>query len=120
MPTRSYLKIIGPPVLKALKELEKMSIEIAEVCIMDTILDAKESIAWDPDVADGYFSAIPGAKITRERCGNIISKSSEMLGEYDFFFEWFADPSVEQLNLLIERIDETLQPLGVKYTIETR
>jgi len=55
-----------------------------------------------------------------ERCRNIISKSGESLGEYDFFFEWFTEPSMAQLNELIDRIEKALAPLGCQYTITTK
>jgi hypothetical protein len=35
---KSYVKIYGPPTLKALKELEKIAIKTPQVCIMDTII----------------------------------------------------------------------------------
>jgi len=35
---KSFIKIYGPPVLKAIKTLEKVSIGMPEVCIMDTII----------------------------------------------------------------------------------
>jgi hypothetical protein len=65
-----------------------------------------------------YF-ALAGM-LTTERCSNIISKSGETLGEYDFYFEWFTNPSMEQINDIVEKIDEALAPLGCKYTITTK
>jgi len=50
----------------------------------------------------------------------LISKSGERLGEYDFFYEWFTEPKLDQLNGLIEKIDEALTPLGCRYTITTK
>jgi hypothetical protein len=42
------------------------------------------------------------------------------MSDFDFVFEWFKEPKMEQINMLIEKIDETLAPLGVKYTIATK
>jgi len=42
------------------------------------------------------------------------------MGDYDFVFEWYKAPRSEEVNLLIERIDEALAPIGVKYTIATK
>lgn len=124
MPTTSFVKIYGPPVLKAIKELEKISVDMPEVCIMDSVIAGTPDYVTafsDPDYASGYFSALPEAvEVDVERCGNIISKSGERLGEYDFFFEWFTEPSMDQLNNLVEKIDETLAPLGCRYTISTK
>jgi len=71
------------------------------------------------DVFNYYRDAGIGS-VPQERCSNIISKSSEELGGYDFFFEWFRNPSAEECNKLIEKIDEKLAPLGCKYTITTK
>lgn len=121
MVTRSYVKIYGPPLLKAIKELEKVAIDVPEVCIMDTIIEGSMPAYESPDFHTGalnYFT--PLGKITKERCSKIISKSGEMLGEHDFFFEWFKDPSQTELNNLIEKIDKAIAPLGCKYTITTK
>jgi len=123
MPTTSFIKIFGPPVLKAIRELEKIAVEMPEVCIMDTIIASSESdpmMYSDPEYASGYFSAFYTGEIEVERCSNIISKSGERLGEYDFFFEWFTEPTMDQINQLMEKIDEALTPLGCKYTITTK
>ena len=116
---RSFIKIYGPPVLKAIKELEKIAVDMPEVCIMDTMIVQSLPTFRDPEGTMDYFSDLP-VEITKERCGNIISKSGEMLGEHDFFFEWFTKPSMEQLNSLIEKIDKALAPLGCRYTITTK
>ncbi|HUS78131.1 MAG TPA: hypothetical protein VM050_05665 [Patescibacteria group bacterium] len=115
---KSYIKIYGPPLLKALKELQKLAIDTPEVCIMDTILQQQQPRFTETEGIMDYFNSI--GEITIERCDNIISKSGEMIGDEDFFFEWFVDPSSEQLNDLIEKIDEALAPLGCMYTITTK
>ncbi len=116
----SYIKIYGPPVLKAIRELEKIAVDMPEVCIMDSILYSNyEDMIYDPEYTSGYFSGIP-VKISYKRCSTIISKSGEKLGEYDFFYEWFTEPTMDQLNGLIEKIDEVLTPLGCRYTITTK
>lgn len=123
MTTTSYIKIYGPPVLKAIRELEKIAVDMPEVCIMDTVMAGVPdySAAFsDPEYTSDYFTQVLGPiELKVERCGTIISKSGEKLGEYDFFFEWFTEPTMEQLNGLIEKIDEALTPLGCKYTITT-
>jgi hypothetical protein len=104
--------------MKAIKELEKIAVDTPEVCIMDTIIAASGPQFNYPEGIAEFFGG--AGDITMERCGNIISKSGESLGDYDFFFEWFTGPNMEQLNDLIERIDETMTPLGCKYTITTK
>ncbi len=124
MTATSFVKIYGPPVLKAIKTLEKIAVDMPEVCIMDTVIAGTPDYTTafsDPDYTATYFQALPETtEIEVERCNNIISKSGERLGEHDFFFEWFTEPSMEQLNGLIEKIDEALKPLGCRYTITTK
>ncbi len=115
---RSYIKIYGPPMIEAIKALEKLAVDLPEVCIMDTKILYDTPKTWDPDDFHGGF--LQREDIPVERCNTIISKSGEELGEYDFFFEWFKNPSFKELGLLIGRIDESLAPLGCKYTIVTK
>jgi hypothetical protein len=124
MPKTSYVKIYGPPIFKAIKELEKVAVDMPEVCIMDTVIAGVPNytdVFSDPDYTQRYFSVsdLP-TEISVERCDKIISESGEKLGEYDFFFEWFTEPTMEQVNDLLEKIDEALAPLGCRYTITTK
>jgi len=129
---KSYVKIYGPPLLKAIKTLEKVAVDMPEVCIMDTAIAAGLGVPkmgmsvmemGEPtlDSQEGVLKFFGGeGVISEERCSTIISKSGESLGEYDFFFEWFTKPNMKQVEDLIGRIDEALEPLGVKYTITTK
>lgn len=113
---KSYIKIYGPPVVKALKALEKIAVDMPEVCIMHT------EFAIEPELEGESRSSYFGGPevISEERCNNIISKSKESLGEYDFFFEWFKKPTMNELHYLMEKIDDTLSKIGVRYTITTK
>jgi len=123
---KSFIKIYGPPVLKAIKTLEKMSIDMPQVCIMDVSLkeasydsgSGSQMGSIDISRAISFFGEL--GDITKERCSKIISKSGEELGDYDFFFKWFNKPNQNELNKLIEKVDEVLTPLGVRYTITTK
>ena len=42
------------------------------------------------------------------------------MGDYDFIFEWPKKPTTDELNMLIEKIDTELAPLGCKYSITTK
>jgi len=127
---RSYIKLYGPPILKAIGALDKIAVSMPGVCMMNTMIIrgipaslaadlGGQAIILQRDAVRGYFEA-SGVSIPVERCENIISKSGEMLGEYDFFFEWFKEASQAQLNELIEKIDDSLISLGCYYTITTR
>jgi hypothetical protein len=128
---RSYIKIYGPPVLEAIKKLEKLAIDMPEVCIMDYVIaqDISQGVAQELDVSKvtadggsvpGFFMQRTGVVLPVERCHSIFSKHGQKLGEYDFFFEWFKEPEGCQLNDLISKIDEALKPLGCMYTITTK
>jgi hypothetical protein len=126
---KSYIKIYGPPVYDAIKALEKMAIDFNEVCIMDPLIRTYFSVDNEPDPSTSTTSGSSEAmeyfvplkeNISAERCGKLVSKSGEHLGDYDFFFEWYREPTVDQLNSLIQKIDEVLKPLGVKYTITSK
>ena len=121
MPTVSYIKIYGPPVYDAIKELEKIAVDMPEVCIMDTLIEYAPDIRalYDREYASSYFGVLPSV-IDVERCSTIISKSGEKLGDYDFYYEWFTKPTMEQINLLVKKIDKTLKPLGCGSTITTK
>jgi hypothetical protein len=128
---RSYIKIYGPPILEAIKELEKLAIDMPEVCIMDYVIaqDLSPRIAEELGVSKvqpeggsvpGFFMQRTGVVVPVKRCHSIISKHGQKLGEYDFFFEWYEEPETSQLNDLIRRIDDALKPLGCLYTITTK
>jgi hypothetical protein len=119
---KSYVRIQGPPLLKAIKALEKVAIGLPEVCIWNTLIASSPMVTSYEDVGygdvAGYFAEF--GEVPEKRCSTIISKSGESLGDYDFYFEWFKNPTMDELNNLIEKIDEALAPLGVKYTLTTK
>jgi hypothetical protein len=125
---KSYVKVIGPPVAKTIKALEKIAVDMPEVCIMSTPIEASLGIAGIGFGTSGvaFFESSDGinsyfeAEISEERCNTIISKSGETLGEYDFYFEWFKTPKMDELMILIEKIDEAVTKTGAKYTITTK
>ena len=124
----SYVKVYGPPLMKALKALQKVAVDMPEVCIMDTNIQAAMDVPSAPSYGAGgpLFNssqdiiAFFGIDIPEERCDTIISKSGQRLGEYDFYFEWFTTPTMAQIEDLIGKIDTVLEPLGVKYTLTTK
>ena len=118
MPTTSFIKIFGPPVLEAIKVLEQLAVDIPDVCITDFVIanEIPRSLAKD---IGGWFDS-RGVTVPIERCNTIISKSGQKLGDYDFFFEWFKKPTTDELYNLIEKIDEALAPIGSRYTITTK
>ena len=117
---KSYIKVIGPPILKTIKELEKIAVEMPEVCIMSIPIETGAPTFGNLTGDSAGINSYCEAEMPEERCNNIISKSGESLGEYDFYFEWFKKPSMEDLRLLIEKIDAAADKTGAKYTITTK
>jgi hypothetical protein len=125
---KSYIKIYGPPIDEAIIELEKIALDMPEVCIMNENIELIPSLlareggggSEGQSFISNYFQYRTAISPEVERCNNIISKSGETTGEYDFYFEWFKKPSAEQVRDLIKKIDNALEPLGCKYTITTK
>ena len=127
---KSYIKLYGPPIGKALNVLRKVAVDMPEVCIMDLGIEALAGLGTQQRLQDAgdffphtsmEYHTVLGVDVPEERCENLIRKSGDTTGEYDFYFEWFKDPSKEELDLLINKIDEALEPLGrLTYTITTK
>ena len=126
---KSYIKIYGPPVSKAIEALRKIALDFPEVCIMDTGIQAVLGVPTSGirGVGDVTLSSAEGIRtffgvpsVDEKRCNTLISKSKESLGEFDFYYEWFKKPSVAQIQDLIIKIDEALASVGVRYTITTK
>ena len=126
----SYIKIYGPPVLGALRELVKIAVGLPQVCIWDTVFARGIPKNLSRDVGGqhlhrnrlewvGSYFQEHGVSISRERCQSIVSSSGSSLGNYDFFYEWLESPSSENFSMLIEKVDNALEPLGCRYTITT-
>jgi hypothetical protein len=134
---RSYIKLLGPPILGGIKALEKVAIDMPEVCMMHRTFakglspHIARDIGLEPQSArlrvPSYDSAMlveyfrsSGVFVTQERCESIISESGQALGEYDFFFEWHEKPNTSQLTDLITKIDEALADVGCLYSVNTK
>jgi len=108
---------MGPPFLKAVKALEKFAIDQPKVCIMNTFLSPDFS-PININETYSYFSKL--GFINAERCEDIISKSGIGLDEYDFYFEWFREPTNIEFLEFIQGIDNTLKTIGVYYSLISR
>jgi hypothetical protein len=98
---KSYIKIVGPPMVKAIEALQA----IAEKSPRTTI-KAYYDVTMIP---------VESTKVVK-----LISASGHTLGDYDFFFEWARDPTWEDVKDLVSKIDKAFEPLGCKYTITTK
>ena len=136
---RTFIKIFGPPVLKAIRTLELIAVSMPEVQTKDTIIvqGLPKTMSRDVGVSQtqragrGSLGMYPGGGVRRhptspdiavpvERTRSIVSNAGESIGDYDFFFEWVQEPTMEQVFDLLERIDVALAPLGCWYRITTK
>jgi len=122
--TRSYIKIYGPPIIKALQALEKIALEMSKkttIRFYDTLVPSIPPYTpleeYLRDISDMVLQDV---QLPAEEKVKLISRASDMLGEYDFFFEWGEEPTKKQVLELIEKIDEALAKCGCKYTITTK
>ncbi len=116
---KSYVKVYGPPLLRALDELQKVADEMPNIpfyyhYVLGRIPVGKSTVA---PISQEWLGI--GEKYTA-KYKTAVSKSGHTLGNYDFFFEWEKDPDYEQMCDLIDKIDKALTPLGCKYTITTK
>ena len=124
---KSYVKIYGPPFVKAIRALEKIAAESSEVLIKSfyntlcPIPGTRYAVTRDYETAlAGYLDTCIPETVSVERKAKLISGSGHTLGDHDFFFEWAKDPSWKEVEDLLSKIDEALGPLGCKYTINTK
>ena len=115
---KSYVKILGPPLLEAIKALDKIAVEMEGISVMNPLIQLAPYDTMTSDETRVYFDAVGTVKPSRY--DSIISKSGESLGEYDYYFEWFQRPRMKDLEVLLEKIDEALKPLGCLYAITTK
>ncbi len=60
---KSYITIIGPPIAKTIKALEKVAVTMPEVCIMSTPIEA--SLGLTPTSSSGYAAFDDAMSINR-------------------------------------------------------
>ncbi|MCS7366013.1 MAG: hypothetical protein NDF54_11305 [archaeon GB-1867-035] len=117
---KTYVKIYGPPILEALKALERVAVEISKefpevICFYD--ITGAQALPLEETIVDILGVSVDDARLY---CEKLVSKSGWTLGDYDFYFEWARAPKFEELKMLIEKIDEALKPLGCRYTVTTK
>ena len=126
--TRSYVKIYGPPVLSSLRALEKVALEMSKKTTMKYYSVMVPSAPYAPADASAYGNVmrdyvagiLADVEMPAEEKVKLISKSGDTLGEYDFFFEWGEEPTMQQVQELIGKIDEALADCGCRYTMTTK
>ncbi len=122
---KTYIKIYGPPFVKAIRALEKIAAESPEVLITSyyDALCPTPSTRYAGDYTGElrqYLDTCLPDTVPTERKSKLISGSGHTLGEYDFFFEWAKAPTWEEMQDILSKVDKALGPLGCKYTSVTK
>lgn len=119
---RSNVRIYGPPLMKAIKALEAIAVDMSKAtdlkfshkCIPYPTRMHGNTNSWNE-----YLNNMKRTYVDCYEPVRIISDSSQVLGEYDFFFEWSQKPSMARIKELLEKIDKALEELGCHYTLTT-
>lgn len=119
---RTYVRIFGPPILKAIKALEGVAVEMnksepvkfSHKCIPYPRFTQQDSREWR-----SYIQTLEKTYVDCYEPSKLISDAKEMLGDSDFFFEWRDKPTMNQIELLIGKIDEALKGIGCFYALRS-
>jgi len=119
---KTYVRIFGPPLLKAIKALEELAVDMSkttEVKFSHKCVPYPTRLQSDRRDWDSYLKNMRKMYVDCYEPQKIISDASMILGDNDFVFEWTDKPSMKKIKNLIERIDDKLSDLGCYYTLNT-
>jgi hypothetical protein len=119
---KSYVRIYGPPLLKAIRALEGVAVEMSnktEVKFSHKCVPYPTRLQSDRTDWNTYLQNLQKTYQDCYEPEKIISDASMTLGDYDFVFEWTSKPSITQIEDLIEKVDQALGKVGVLYTLTT-
>jgi hypothetical protein len=119
---KTYVRIFGPPLLKAIKALEGVAVDMSkatEVKFSHKCVPYPTRLQSDKRDWNNYLKNLQSTYTDCYEPQKIISDASMTLGEYDFMFEWTEKPTMKKIQGLIEQIDGALGDLGVHYSLTT-
>ncbi len=119
---KTYVRIYGPPLLKAMKALEGVAVEMSkstEVKFSHKCVPYPTRMQSDKRDWETYLKNLQNTYTDCYEPQKIISDAGMTLGEYDFVFDWVEKPSMKKVQGLIEKIDGALGELGVLYSLKT-
>ena len=119
---KTYVRIYGPPLLKAIKTLEGVAVDMSkatEVKFSHKCVPYPTRLQSDKRDWNNYLKNLKNTYTDCYESQKIISDASMTLGEYDFMFEWTEKPTMKKIQGLIEKIDGALGELGVYYSLTT-
>lgn len=108
--------------MKAIRALEGVAVEMSkatEVKFSHKCVPYPTRLQSDRTDWNNYLSNLSRTYTDCYEPQKIISDASMTLGEYDFIFEWSTKPRMKQVQNLIEKIDKSLEKMGVYYTLTT-
>ncbi|MCK4317377.1 hypothetical protein KAW53_01320 [Candidatus Bathyarchaeota archaeon] len=120
--TKTYVRIFGPPLLKAIKALEGVAVDMSkaiEIKFSHKCVPYPTRLQSDKRDWNNYLKNLQKTYTDCYEPQKIISDASMTLGDYDFVFEWTEKPSMKKVLGLIENIDGALGDLGVHYSLTT-
>jgi len=120
---RSYVKIYGPPIVKAINALEAVAVEMSKAtsvkfshkCLPYPTRYQSNTNDWNQ-----YLKNMERMYVDCYEPVKLISDSHQLLGEYDFFYEWVETPKMAQIEELLKKIDDALEDMGCNYTLTTK
>ncbi len=119
---KSYVRIYGPPLLKAIKTLEGIAVEMSnttEVKFSHKCVPYPTRLQSSKNDWNAYLKNMQKVYKDCYEPEKILSDASMTLGDYDFVFEWTSKPSIAQIENLISKVDAALAGVGVMYTLTT-
>jgi hypothetical protein len=119
---KSYVRIYGPPLLKAIKALEGVAVTMSnktEVKFSHKCVPYPTRMQSDKNDWNAYLQNMQKTYKDCYEPEKIISDASMTMGDYDFVFDWTSKPSITQIEDLIARVDAALEKVGVMYTLTT-
>lgn len=119
---KSYVRIYGPPLLKAIRVLEGVAVEMSnktEIKFSHKCVPYPTRMQSDRNDWNAYLKNMQKTYKDCYEPEKILSDASMTLGDYDFVFEWTSKPSIVQVEDLIAKVDAALSNVGVLYTLTT-
>jgi hypothetical protein len=119
---KSYVRIYGPPLLKAIRVLEGVAVEMSnktQIKFSHKCVPYPTRMQSDKNDWNSYLKNMQKTYQDCYEPEKIISDASMTLGDYDFMFEWTSKPSIKQVEDLIAKVDTALGDVGVLYTLTT-
>ncbi|MFW6109540.1 MAG: hypothetical protein ACOC6N_03735 [archaeon] len=119
---KSYVRIYGPPLLKAIRKLEGVAVDLSnktEIKFSHKCVPYPTRLQSDKNDWNSYLQNLQKTYKDCYEPEKIISESSMTLGDYDFMFEWSSKPTLQQIEELIDQVDKALGEVGVLYTLTT-